>query len=57
LVLGSSFIQADQIKDFDFAEFKEYDANLISDLKQRKVYKIRSEEFWDFNAIYSSIIK
>jgi 5-methylcytosine-specific restriction endonuclease McrBC GTP-binding regulatory subunit McrB len=56
LVLGSSFIQADQMKDFDFAEFKEYDANLISDLKQRKVYKIRSEEFWDFNAIYSPII-
>jgi len=56
LVLGSSFIQADQVKDFDFAEFKEYDANIISDLKQRKVYKIRSEEVWDFKAIYSPII-
>ncbi|GAB2613905.1 AAA family ATPase [Belliella aquatica] len=57
LVLGSSFIQADHNKDFDFAEFKDYDSNLKSDLKQRKVYKINPEEEWEFKSIYTPTVK
>ncbi len=57
LVLGSSFIQADQAKDFEFAEFKEYDSNLTSDLKLRKVYKIKPEEEWEFKSIYTPSFK
>jgi len=55
LVLGSSFISADQSKEFDFADFKEYDQGITSDLKQRKIYKIKpiKEDTWDFKAIYS----
>jgi hypothetical protein len=55
LVLGSSFISADQSKEFDFANFKEYDQGITSDLKQRKIYKIKAikEDTWDFKAIYS----
>lgn len=52
LILGSSFIGTDQSKEFDFAEFKEYDANITTDLKQRKVYKIKPEKDWDFKSIY-----
>lgn len=54
LVLGSSFIGTDQAKEFDFADFKEYDPGITSDLKQRKVYKIKPMEEWDFQKIYSS---
>lgn len=54
LILGSSFIGVDQAKKFDFAEFKEYDANITADLKQRKVYKIKPMEEWDFKSIYDS---
>ncbi|WP_157807163.1 McrB family protein [Algoriphagus formosus] len=53
LVLGSSFIGADQAKEFDFADFKDYDSNISSDLKQRKVYKIKPEGQWNFQSIYS----
>lgn len=54
LVLGSSFIEVEQVIEFDFAEFNEYDANIAADLKQRRVYKIKSEELWDFKSIYDS---
>lgn len=54
LVLGSSFIGVDQAKEFDFADFKEYDANITADLKQRKVYKIKPEKEWDFKSIYET---
>jgi hypothetical protein len=53
LVLGSSFIGADQSKEFDFAEFKEYDSGITSDLKGRKVYRIKPEDQWQFKSIYS----
>jgi len=52
LVLGSSFIGVDQSKEFDFADFKEYDPGITSDLKQRKVYKIKPKDQWDFKSIY-----
>jgi len=55
LVLGSSFIGADQAKGFDFAEFKDYDKNIQSDLKQRKIYKILDESIWDFISIYKPL--
>jgi hypothetical protein len=55
LVLGSSFIGADQAKEFDFAEFKDYDKNIQSDLKQRKIYKILDESIWDFISIYKPL--
>lgn len=54
LILGSTFIEVDQAKEFDFAEFKEYDANITADLKQRKIYKIKSMEEWDFESIYAT---
>lgn len=57
LVLGSSFICADQAKEFDFAEFKDYDKNIQSDLKQRKIYKILDEFIWDFISIYKPLEK
>lgn len=54
LILGSSFIGADETKEFNFADFKEYDQGITSDLKQRKVYKIKPMEEWDFKSIYGT---
>ena len=52
LVLGSTFIGVDHSNEFDFADFKEYDANITADLKQRKVYKIKPMDDWNFSSIY-----
>jgi 5-methylcytosine-specific restriction endonuclease McrBC GTP-binding regulatory subunit McrB len=52
LVLGSTFIGVDHSNEFDFADFKVYDANITADLKQRKVYKIKPMEDWNFSSIY-----
>jgi hypothetical protein len=52
LVLGKSFIRKEEIADFDFAEFEDYDSQTEQDLKQRSVYKIQPVETWDYKSIY-----
>lgn len=52
LVLGNSFISKEDVSDFDFALFTEYDAQTEQDLKQRSVYEIKPIEEWDFKSIY-----
>ena len=52
LVLGNSFIRKEEIADFDFASFADYDAQTEQDLRQRSVYKIQPIETWDYKSIY-----
>lgn len=52
LVLGSSFIQKEEIADFDFATFSDYDPQTEQDLRQRSVFKIKNETSWDYKSIY-----
>ena len=52
LVLGSSFIQKEEMADFDFATFSDYDPQTEQDLRQRSVFKIKNETSWDYKSIY-----
>jgi len=52
LVLGNSFIRKEEISDFDFASFTDYDAQTEQDLRQRSVYKIQPEDQWNYQSIY-----
>jgi len=55
LVLGNSFVVKINPEGFKFADFKEYgdDEGVQQDLKNRAVYKIRTQEEWDFKSIYA----
>lgn len=50
LVLGSSFVEKVN-HDFSFADFKAYDNDIQSDLKEKAVFKIKAELEWDFSTI------
>jgi len=52
LVLGSSFIRKEEVEDFGFADFGDYDPQAEQDLKQRSVYKIQPIVNWDYKSIY-----
>lgn len=54
LVLGDSFIESQDSKaeGFKFAKFEDYDKDVASDLKARKVYKITDSSSWNFKFIY-----
>ncbi|MBP1840499.1 AAA family ATPase [Formosa algae] len=51
LVLGGSFVEKVPTSNFSFSSFNDYDGDVISDLKERPIYIIRDEQFWDFKAI------
>jgi hypothetical protein len=50
LVLGSSFVEKVN-HNFDFAKFEHYDTDIQSDLKEKAVFRIKSEDQWDFSTI------
>jgi 5-methylcytosine-specific restriction endonuclease McrBC GTP-binding regulatory subunit McrB len=50
LVLGSTFVEKVN-HDFNFASFDDYDADIQSDLKEKKVFRIATETNWDFSKI------
>jgi hypothetical protein len=50
LVLGSTFVEKVN-HDFNFAAFDEYDSDIQSDLKEKKVFRIAAETNWDFSKI------
>ncbi len=50
LVLGSSFVKKENLIS-DFASFPEYDQDIQEDLLEKPVYKIRSQNEWDFDKI------
>ena len=56
LVLGNDFVQVKNEKDngFSFAKFNEYDKEIVSDLKSKKVYEILDSEKWIFRNIYNT---
>ena len=51
LVLGNSFVEKVN-SNFEFAKFDGYDSSVITDLKERPVYRITSKEKWNFRSIY-----
>jgi len=62
LVLGGNFVfeKQEEKKDFAFARFTGYDDDIITDLKQRKVYGFTNPEDWNaekFISIYSNNIE
>lgn len=57
LVLGSSFIRKEEVADFDFAAFSDYDPQTEQDLRQRSVFKIQPVESWDYKSIYEPKLK
>lgn len=50
LVLGASFVEKVN-HDFSFADFKAYDNDVQSDLKEKAVFKIKDESEWNFSTI------
>ena len=50
LVIGSSFVEKVN-HDFEFADFSDYDTDIQSDLKEKAVFRIKSENEWDFSKI------
>jgi 5-methylcytosine-specific restriction protein B len=50
LVLGSSFVEKVN-HEFSFADFKAYDNDIQSDLKEKAVFRIKAEIEWDFSTI------
>jgi 5-methylcytosine-specific restriction protein B len=50
LVLGNTFVEKVN-HDFNFASFDEYDTDIQSDLKEKKVFRIAAETNWDFSKI------
>jgi hypothetical protein len=56
LVLGKSFIHSDSDSNNSFVGFANYqyeDSSVVSDLMDRKVYSIASDENWDFQSIFN----
>jgi hypothetical protein len=50
LVLGNTFVEIIN-HSFDFAKFDDYDPDIRSDLKEKKVFRIAAETNWDFSKI------
>ena len=50
LVLGNSFVEKIN-HDFSFADFKAYDNDIQSDLKEKAVFRITDDSLWNFSAI------
>lgn len=51
LVLGNSFVEKKTTKGFSFAEFDGYESDIVADLLDRPLFKIRPQKDWDFSAI------
>jgi hypothetical protein len=55
LVLGDGFIAEKQKSDFSFADFKGFDEDIKTDLKERRIFEITDPESWSeevFRKIY-----
>lgn len=52
LVLGDSFIEKHNHKNFKFASFNSYDQSIINDLKERNIYRIKDMSEWNYYSIY-----
>lgn len=50
LVLGESFVEVEK-EDLSFANFSEYDDSIREELSNKKVYRIRRKDIWDFKSI------
>jgi 5-methylcytosine-specific restriction endonuclease McrBC GTP-binding regulatory subunit McrB len=50
LVIGSTFVEKVN-HDFSFADFAAYDNDIQEDLKEKSVFRIKSEDQWDFTKI------
>jgi 5-methylcytosine-specific restriction protein B len=50
LVLGNSFVEKIN-HDFSFADFKAYDSDIQSDLKEKAVFRITDDSLWNFSTI------
>lgn len=50
LVLGNSFVEKIN-HDFSFADFKAYDTDIQSDLKEKAVFRITDDSLWNFSTI------
>ena len=50
LVLGESFVEKVSMNGFDFATFPAY-GEMVTDLKEKSVYRIKSKDKWDFASI------
>ena len=51
LVLGQSFVEKVSASEFDLANFSAY-GELVTDLKERAIFRITPKESWDFISIY-----
>jgi|26BtaG_2_1085354.scaffolds.fasta_scaffold00078_2 5-methylcytosine-specific restriction endonuclease McrBC GTP-binding regulatory subunit McrB len=51
LVLGDSFVEKQINKRGVFSKFEGYETDIIADLEERAVYKIKPSSNWDFKAI------
>ncbi|QAA80872.1 hypothetical protein EI546_03620 [Aequorivita sp. H23M31] len=51
LVLGDSFVEKKKNERSVFSKFNGYESDIISDLEERAVYKIKSPKAWDFKSI------
>lgn len=52
LVLGDSFIEMQKDKSLKFATFLGYDQQVVRDLEDRKIYRIKDRSNWNFYSIY-----
>ena len=52
LVLGDSFIEKHNHKNFKFASFSSYDQSIINDLKERNIFRIKEMAEWNYYSIY-----
>jgi len=53
LVLGGSFVEKKLSESTQFAQFAEYDNDILGDLLNREVFQIKDFTSWDFKAIYA----
>jgi 5-methylcytosine-specific restriction protein B len=53
LVLGGSFVEKKLPESTQFAQFAEYDNDILGDLLNREVFQIKEATNWDFKAIYA----
>lgn len=51
LVLGNTFVEKKKNSDFTFSEFDGYESDIVADLLDRPLFKIRPQKEWDFSAI------
>ncbi|HLS11117.1 MAG TPA: AAA family ATPase [Flavobacteriaceae bacterium] len=51
LVLGNSFVEVQEDDNKVFSDFDGYESDVIADLEERKVYKIKTSDKWDFKTI------